>query len=577
MQAGYADNDKTEEMGRENLAMLCRFIYQPPVLPVMDPEDENNYDSFELVDLGGRDLQTIPIFLYRHAHTIISLNLSKNPMTEVPLDFIQTCVTLRELRMTHMAMKRVPASIRQSSALTRLDLSCNRIADLDHAGLHEIETLVSLKVQNNRLSTLPAAFKHLESLKYLNISNNKFVNFPDVICSIQGLVDLDVSFNEITAFPAALCEASSLERLVAVGNSLSTFPDSFSGLANLRELDVRRNALTNLNAVYALPNLAILQADNNNLVVLDTQLGPKVREFSVPNNSITRFTLAPRSDSVVTYSLAILDLSHAKLSTLADDALAQLVNLHTLNLNFNKFARLPDTLENLNNLRTLSCTDNVLTALPGGLAKLRHLQVLNVHNNNLRELPSGIWQCRSLQILNASSNLLENFPEVPFSMFDALAMPLGETSRKTSSLSQQTVDEEVPGGLPLSRTLRKLMLCDNQLDDEIFDSVSMMEELRVLNLSFNDIYDVPTWSISKNQHLEELYLSGNHLTTLPSEDLERLTSLRVIHLNGNKLQTLPAELGKIHRLVTLDVGSNVLKYNIANWPYDWNWSVPFVR
>lgn len=45
----------------------------------------------------------------------------------------------------------------------------------------------------------------------------------------------------------------------------------------------------------------------------------------------------------------------------------------------------------------------------------------------------------------------------------------------------------------------------------------------------------------------------------------------MIYVNGNKLQTLPAELGKIKKLYALDVGSNVLKYNIANWPYDWNW------
>lgn len=83
--------------------------------------------------------------------------------------------------------------------------------------------------------------------------------------------------------------------------------------------------------------------------------------------------------------------------------------------------------------------------------------------------------------------------------------------------------------------------------------------------------------------------------SLPPDDLERLVNLRVMYLNGNKvsswtlrrglllpgdiisvcpprqLQTLPAELGKIKKLYALDVGSNTLKYNIANWPYDWNW------
>jgi hypothetical protein len=37
LQAGYTDADRITEMGRENLAMLCRFVYQPPVLPRIDP------------------------------------------------------------------------------------------------------------------------------------------------------------------------------------------------------------------------------------------------------------------------------------------------------------------------------------------------------------------------------------------------------------------------------------------------------------------------------------------------------------------------------------------------------------
>ena len=47
--------------------------------------------------------------------------------------------------------------------------------------------------------------------------------------------------------------------------------------------------------------------------------------------------------------------------------------------------------------------------------------------------------------------------------------------------------------------------------------------------------------------------------------------LRVLYLNGNKLQGLPQELGRIKALQVLDVGSNVLKYNINNWEFDWNW------
>ena len=52
-----------------------------------------------------------------------------------------------------------------------------------------------------------------------------------------------------------------------------------------------------------------------------------------------------------------------------------------------------------------------------------------------------------------------------------------------------------------------------------------------------------------------------------------MTKLEVLFLNGNKLQTLPREISKLVNLTVMDVGSNVLKYNISNWEYDWNWYV----
>ncbi|KAJ8579275.1 hypothetical protein M405DRAFT_835957 [Rhizopogon salebrosus TDB-379] len=72
-------------------------------------------------------------------------------MVEIPLDFIQSCVTLRDLRLSSMAMKKLPQSV-----LHRLDLSCNRIVDLGDAGLDRIPELSSLSIQNNRIEQLPS-------------------------------------------------------------------------------------------------------------------------------------------------------------------------------------------------------------------------------------------------------------------------------------------------------------------------------------------------------------------------------------------------------------------------------------
>ena len=105
---------------------------------------------------------------------------------------------------------------------------------------------------------------------------------------MSTLVDLDVSFNNIAELPPQLSELKSLEKLAVFGNELSSFPESFCNLANLRELDVRRNKLTDLTSVYALPNLQRLQADYNEVVTLDAQIGAKVRVFRIlsPKSSL---------------------------------------------------------------------------------------------------------------------------------------------------------------------------------------------------------------------------------------------------------------------------------------------------
>ena len=565
-QAGYTDAEKIEELGKDDQYLFCKFVYQVPHLPVMNPEEESSYDSYEFIDIGQRGLLTIPIFLHLHAHNIIILNISRNPMTDIPLDFIQACTHLKELRMSYMTLKRIPASICASTTLSRLDVSCNRIGDLESVPLHEIRTLLSLKVQNNRLTSIPSYFAHMKSLKYLNISNNKFETFPPVVSQMSNLVDLDVSFNNIAELPSEMSNLKSLERLAAFGNELRTFPESFSTLANLRSLDVRRNKLTNLTSVYALPNLASLQADNNNLVTLDAQLGAKVKQFSVPHNSITRFTLAPQTSmAAVTYALTHLNLSHGKISILADEAFSGLVNLVDLNLNFNQFTRLPP-IGSLVNLEMFSCTDNLLEALPDGLGRLQKLRVLNVHNNNLKGTASEFWACGALEHLNASSNLMTSMPKSP-TTFEEIAAVVGQEH------AEQIMKDAVNGvpAYPVTRSLQYLHIADNSFSDDIMPWLALSPHLRVLNLSFNDIYEIPGGVLSKWEKLEQLYLSGNQLTSLPAEDLEKLTNLKVLHLNGNKMQTLPSELGALTSLQHLDVGSNVLKYNIANWPYDWNW------
>ncbi|PCH35852.1 adenylate cyclase [Wolfiporia cocos MD-104 SS10] len=577
-QAGYDEADGLDMLGAEDLSFLMKFVYKSNVLG--PPAEELPLDKFEFIDLIGRSLRTVPVSLYPKADAIVHLNLSRNPMLEIPLDFIQSCTGLRELRLSHMAMKKVPQSIRHCHTLHRLDLSCNRIADLDDAGLDWIPDLRSLKMQNNRLEKLPWYFPRLRALKDLNISNNKFRALPSVVPDITSLVDLDISFNMIDKLPDTIGQLQDLEKLILIGNRVTELPSSVSMLVNLHTLDCRRNHISDLSAVCVLPKVEKVHAGDNAVHALDVAFGPALKELDMSHNDITQLTLVP-GPLEQPYALTVLDISHAKLSSLDERALAQLTALETLRLDHNSLRYLPDSIGALALLLHLSCSNNQLRALPATIGQLQKLQILEAHNNSLAELPGTLWNCAKLQLINVTSNLVNSWRLPPVQCVNqtlpaagcdtAAALPARTVSLadRRESLSSSSPVRALP---PLVFSLQRLYLGENRFTDDGLHPFALLQELRVLNLSFNDIQDLPASFFKNLSQLQELYLSGNKLSTLPTEDLHRLTKLEVLFLNGNKLQSLPQEIGKLTNLTVLDAGSNILNYNIFNWQFDWNWN-----
>ena len=642
-QAGYEESDHIEEIGREDNSYLCRFTFVPTKLSgyyslERDPGFTKT-SKFSHVDLQGRSLATIPIVLYKRATEIVSLNLSRNLSLDVPKDFIQSCVNLREIKYTSNEAWQLPPSLSLASRLTVLDISNNRLEQLEHAELHRLHGLASIKMSNNKLTHLPQYFGQFKSLRSLNISSNYLKSLPDFVCDLKSLVDLDISFNSVQRLPK-IGQLTTLERLWATNNELSgSFPEEFSLLQNLKEVDIRFNQLTSIEVMANLPKLEQLMAGHNAISKFEGAFA-KLRIFHIDHNPITRFDLTSAMPG-----LTSLNIASAKIAQVDDTLFERIPNLTKLNLDKNHFVNLSTQIGRLRRLEYLSIAKNPLVGLPATIGCLQELRFLDVRECNLKRLPVEIWCCLRLDTLNVSSNVLESFPKLTASLQapspDLLIQCSTPAHSSTSTLSSNPVHEELgrleefghrrpsqasggllsvgsspvgstrknsivsvygPGGRKasvISRTpteatissisrkdsnissrltttfassLRHLYLADNRLNDEVFDELTLLPELRVLNLSYNYLDDIPQRSLRKWPHLHELYLSGNELTSLPSDDLEDISSLRVLHINGNKFQVLPAELGKVQKLAILDIGSNLLKYNVSNWPYDWNWN-----
>ena len=643
-QAGYLRNDRIEEIGREDNSYLCRFTFVPTKLSGhYSLEKETGHlklQKFSHVDLQGRNLVTIPITLYQKANDIISLNLSRNLSLDVPKDFIQGCNNLREIKYISNEASHLPLSFSLATRLTVLDISNNRLEQLEHADLHNLHGLLSIKMSNNKMKRLPSYFGQYKSLRSLNISSNYLETLPDFLCDLKSLVDLDISFNSISSLPK-IGQLTTLERLWATNNNISgEFADNVKDLRNLKEVDLRFNNISSIDIFMELPRLEQLMVGHNSISKFEGSFA-RIRILHLDHNPVTRFDFTSP-----VFSLSSLNIASAKITQLDDPIFAKMPNLTKLNMDKNHIVSLSNEIGRLTKLEYLSIAKNPLSSIPSSIGQLQELRFLDIRECNLKKLPAEMWFCLRLDTLNVSSNVLESFPkpvaavqtyQEPWSnggqtvagvsatspsthsvedlgkledfnyrrpsqasagLLSVGSSPAGGTrkgsivsvygpgGRKASVIARtptdgsiSTISRKETNSSQLQRnattfagSLRNLYMADNRLSDDVFDEITLLTELRVLNLSYNELIDIPPGSLRRWQHLNELYLSGNELTSLPSDDLEDISCLKVLNINGNKFQVLPAELGKIHKLAILDVGSNNLKYNVSNWVFDWNWN-----
>jgi len=87
-----------------------------------------------------------------------------------------------------------------------------------------------------------------------------------------------------------------------------------------------------------------------------------------------------------------------------------LLNLQSLNLNNNKFTKVPKEIEKLANLEHLHISNNDLTSFPIKICGLRKLKVITLITNKITKLPAEIGSLCNLKQLDVSFNQLTVLP-----------------------------------------------------------------------------------------------------------------------------------------------------------------------
>lgn len=129
---------------------------------------------------------------------------------------MQEPLKVYRLHLVHQKIDSIPTAIFQFKNLQDLDLSRNRIKEV-----------------NERLG-------ELQNLQYLNLSRNKIEVLPTSIGNLINLKKLIANQNEIVAIPVQIGQLKKLEVLDLWSNELSFFPDQLVEIKdNLRRMDLR--------------------------------------------------------------------------------------------------------------------------------------------------------------------------------------------------------------------------------------------------------------------------------------------------------------------------------------------------
>ena len=451
---GFCPQDNLFQLGREEHKYHFRFIYRelPPssipraglheassATPQKGIGSRRGSISTRSAMLASENLAVVPVAIFEFSKSMECIDLSRNPLLELPSDLFETLPRLRVLHLKSNFLDKIPPAILLSTTLTQLSLSSNQLDDEALAPLSKLHSLKWLDLSGNQITKLPDELSTLSYLTTLYISSNLLTEISPVIFTYTQLRALDVSFNRIKCIPSAISSLFLLSTLMVAGNEITNVAREIEGLKFLKDIDLRGNCIGEIDGVIQCDSLASVRCDHNNLYTFKNPKLTSTNFLTLSHNKLTTLEL-----SFVLPHLKLLDVSWCQIAVLPDDFFEFLPNLEEVVFDNNEMTRIPNSLSSLSSIKELHLSNNRINDLSNiHFDKLRLLERFNVHGNNLPSLPESIWFAESLKHLNVSSNHLTTFPPPPPSL---------ET-------------------LPLVKTLDTLLLAENGLTDEVLDTL----------------------------------------------------------------------------------------------------------
>ncbi|XP_043188383.1 chaoptin-like [Amphibalanus amphitrite] len=389
------------------------------VIERLDGGAFSTLDKLQVLNLRGNAIRQLDEKSLEGVGAVQILDLSRNSIAQLPETLLRRLTALRHLTLAHNQLETLPQPLLQNAPLESLDLSGNRLRVLPSAALAAVgSSLARLDLSDNRLDQLDGImFARLPRLSRLSLARNRLSVLPDtVFLSLPRLLSLDLSDNPLR----------------------TNYKELFHYLQQLQELRLASVGLEKAPDL-PLPNLVHLNLSSNGMTQIPFGSFGMMRSLRVLDLSNNAFAEVPSKTWMHTPLLHTLHISGNPVQILNGDSFAGLDHLRDLGLGgLHQLIRFDtDTLLGMRELDTLRITTCPqiekyrfrLGGVLNGLQSVRRLHV-EVRENKLDDQLWGGFGPKLTELRLTGASLRQVDPEAfkGFQGHHELVLQLTDTS-----------------------------------------------------------------------------------------------------------------------------------------------------
>lgn len=543
------------------------------------------------LDLSFNRLSRIDASTFRSEYSLQILQLHHNEIESIADNAFASLYNLHTLVLSHNRLSRIDAlSFTGLSVLSLLALDSNKIDSVHNDAFKNITSLMELNVSNNRLEAVPSAINSLQFLRSLDLSHNRIANIDNASYrGLEQLYGLSLEANQIGNISKAVFEnLPSLRILNLAKNKIHAIEQgTFDEVLDLHALRLDSNYIVDINGLFSnLRDLLMLNISVNRIAWFDYALIPiGLQWLDIHDNQVE--SLGNYFELEAVLKLRTLDCSHNKLTEIDSSSLPDGIEMILINDNqIRKIA--PFTFMGKQNLTRADLTNNKLATLDINAFRLskvplrRPIPEFSVSGNpylcdcsmewlqrigtldESRQYPrmvdvehivcqlSFTKQKSSIPLSKAdSSQFLCPYKSHCFALchcceFDAcdceMTCPENCTCYYDQSWNTNIVDCSgqfhltVPQRIPMDVT--ELYLDGNDIPSLSSHTFIGRKNLKVLHLNNSDIYTINNRTFNGLKSLQILNLNHNRLTTIYGYEFERLVDLKELYLSYNHITSV---------------------------------------